>query len=111
MYKLLIGLALASIALWADVTGTWLAQVETSAGSGTPTFVLTQKGEALTGSYSGALGEAKLTGTVKGEVIQWTVELDQGKLVYQGKITGDKIEGTVDLAGQASGTFTASKKK
>lgn len=103
--------ALSVAALWADVTGTWNAQVETDMGSGTPTFVFEQKGETITGTYSGALGEAKLTGTVKGENIEWTVALDQGKLVYKGKLKGDEMEGTVDLAGQASGKFIAKKKK
>ena len=33
-----------------DVSGTWIMTVATSAGSGTPTFVLAQKGNAITGS-------------------------------------------------------------
>ena len=32
-----------------DVTGTWLFQVETSGGSGSPTFTFKQEGETLTG--------------------------------------------------------------
>ena len=48
-----------------NVTGTWLFDVQTPAGSGTPTMTFKQEGEKLTGQYSGQLGEAPLTGTVK----------------------------------------------
>ena len=60
-------LALVQVAAAADVTGTWIMAVETGAGSGSPTFVLVQKGEALSGSYKGQLGEAQVTGSVKGD--------------------------------------------
>ena len=50
-----------------NVTGTWVFQVETSAGAGSPTMTFKQEGEALTGKYSGQLGEADLKGTVKGK--------------------------------------------
>ena len=94
----------------ADISGTWNAQVETDAGNGTPTFVLKQEGEKLTGTYSGALGEAKVTGTVKGQNV--TIEFNAGgAIVYTGKLddSGKTITGTCDLAGQASGTFKAIK--
>jgi hypothetical protein len=38
----------------------------TQAGTGTPTVVLKQEGETLSGQYSGQLGEAPVTGTIKG---------------------------------------------
>jgi hypothetical protein len=50
-----------------DITGKWTFTVQTDAGSGTPTVTLKQDGEKLTGHYSSQnLGEADLTGTVKG---------------------------------------------
>src|SRR6266704_909742 len=52
-----------------DVTGNWIFTVETSAGSGTPKFTFKQDGEKLTGHYSGQLGEAELTGSVKSNAI------------------------------------------
>jgi hypothetical protein len=49
-----------------NVTGKWLFQVDTSAGSGTPTVTLKQDDETLTGHYSSTnLGEAELTFTGK----------------------------------------------
>ncbi len=93
-----------------DLTGQWTFAVETSAGSGSPSFVFRQEGETLTGQYSGALGEAPLKGTVKGNEINFTIEVSQGKLVYKGKIENGVIKGTVTLGDLGSGTFTGKRK-
>jgi len=96
----------------ADISGTWSAAVQLDAGSGTATFVLKQAGDALTGTYSGALGSANVTGTVKGTQVEWTFEnADAGKVVYKGKLEGNsKISGTVEYGQLGKGTFTAEKK-
>ncbi len=55
-----------------DLTGKWTFTVQTDAGTGEPTVTLKQEGEKLTGHYSSqVLGEADLTGTVKGQQIQF----------------------------------------
>ena len=73
--KKLIAVALFAIAaLAADISGTWSADVNLDAGSGTATFVLKQAGDQITGTYSGALGDAKVTGTVKGDAVEWGFE-------------------------------------
>lgn len=100
----------------ADVTGTWEFQVETEAGSGTPTFVFKQEGNVLTGTYSGALGEAKLKGTVEGDKIDFQFEADLGgttaKVRYTGVIESDsKMKGKVQFGELGNGTFTGAKKK
>jgi len=98
-------------ALAADISGTWNADVKTDAGSGTPVFVLKQTGETISGTYTGQLGEAKVTGTVKGDEVH--IQFDVGApIIYVGKLdaSGTKMSGTVDLGGQATGTFTAAKK-
>ena len=97
----------------ADVTGTWIMAVETGAGSGSPTFVLVQKGEALSGSYKGMLGEAQVSGTVKGEevTIEYKVE-GQGQSLavkYSGKTDGKTMSGKVSLGQLGEGTFTGTK--
>src|SRR5215472_6745677 len=92
-----------------DLTGTWDAKVTLSTGqSGTPTFVLKQDGEKLTGTYSGALGDAPINGTVKGSDVTINFEVSGAQIHYSGKVDkeGKKMEGSVDYAGQASGTFT-----
>ena len=97
-----------------ELTGTWNAKVELSTGqSGSPTFVLKQDGEKLTGTYSGALGDAPIKGTIKGNEITIDFEVSGAQIHYKGKVDNDgkKMEGTVDYGGQASGTFTATKKQ
>jgi hypothetical protein len=98
----------------ADVTGTWIMAVETGAGSGSPTFILVQKGEALFGSYKGQLGEAQVTGTVKGEdvTIEYKVEAQGQSLAvkYSGKTDGKTMSGRVSLGQLGEGTFTGTKK-
>jgi hypothetical protein len=97
-----------------DVSGTWAFAVETAAGSGTPTITLAQQGEKLTGTYSGQLGEAPLTGTLKGSAIEFAIDLSvQGTalhIVYAGTAeTATTMKGTVKLAELGEGTFTAKK--
>jgi hypothetical protein len=112
----LLALAAFMVAQWAnaaDVTGTWIMAVETGAGSGSPTFVLVQKGEALSGSYKGMLGEAQVSGTVKGDdvTIEYKVE-GQGQtlaVTYSGKTDGKTMSGKVSLGQLGEGTFTGKK--
>ena len=124
MRKLKTGLAallavaaftVAQVAAAADVTGTWIMAVETGAGSGSPTFILVQKGEALSGSYKGQLGEAQVAGTVKGDdvVIEYKVEGQAGSLSvkYTGKTDGKTMSGKVSLGQLGEGTFTGTKQK
>jgi len=117
MRKLTAVLALsffASLAAYgADVTGTWNAKVDLGGQGGSPTFVLKQDGEKLTGTYSGALGDADLTGTLKGARISFDFEVQGAKIHYEGTVNAHAtaMEGTCDYAGQASGTFKATKKE
>lgn len=96
----------------ADLTGTWSASVVLDAGSGTATFVFKQAGETLSGSYTGTLGQAQLTGTVKGDQAEWSFENDQvGKVAYKAVLDGaGKMKGTVVYGQLGAGTFTAEKK-
>lgn len=54
------------LVLPADISGTWTFTVHTDGGDAHPTFIFKQEGEKLTGTYSGPMGEAKVTGTLKG---------------------------------------------
>ncbi len=97
-----------------DVTGTWSFQVETGAGTGTPTMTFKQEGEKLSGHYSGQLGEAPLAGTLKGSAIEFTIDVSvQGTdlhIVYSGTVEKDSMKGKVKLGDFGEGTFTAKKK-
>jgi hypothetical protein len=104
---------LVSTAAFADASGTWLMSVETQAGTGNPTFTLVQKGDQLSGTYKGQLGEAPVTGTVKGNDITITYKINaQGQdldVVYTGTLDGDKVSGKVKLGSFGDGTFTGKK--
>jgi hypothetical protein len=97
-----------------DVSGAWAFAVETPAGSGTPTFTFKQEGEKLTGQYKGAFGEAPLTGTVKGNKIDFSIKITaQGQettISYTGTVEKDgTMKGTVNLGDIGSGTWTAKR--
>ena len=96
-----------------DVTGKWTMMVETQAGSGSPTFDLKQEGENVTGHYSGQLGEAPVTGTVKGNEVVLTYKVSgQGQelvVIYTGTVEGDSMKGKVSLGELGDGTFTGKK--
>jgi len=97
-------------ALAADISGTWQASVTMSTGqSGSPTFVFKQSGSKLSGTYSGAFGNAPVTGSVTGNSIRFGFGTPPQQARYVGTIAGNTMRGTVDYGGQASGTFTATK--
>jgi hypothetical protein len=106
--------AFAGQAAKVDVTGKWAFNVETAAGSGTPTLTMKQDGEKLTGHYTGQLGESDFTGTVKGNKIdiKFTIDVQGNQLeyIYDGTIEGkDAMKGKVNIVGLGEGTFTAKK--
>jgi hypothetical protein len=108
-------LAFGAVALAGEVnvTGKWTMAVETQAGSGSPTFDLKQDGETVTGQYSGQLGEAPVTGTVKGNELTMTFKVSgQGQelvVVYTGTVEGDTMKGKVSLGDFGDGTFTGKR--
>ena len=108
-------LAAASLAAQAtNVTGDWEFNVTTDQGGGTPTMTFKQDGEKLTGKYNGQFGSADLTGTVKGNAIQFSFTIDvqgqQAPATYKGTVEKNTMKGTMDIAGMVNGTFTATKK-
>ena len=97
-----------------NVSGSWNFAVETSGGSGNPSFVFKQDGEKLTGTYKGLFGTAEIAGTVKGREIKFSFKVDfQGQaaeITYEGKIEDkDSMKGTVKLAELGEGTWTAKR--
>jgi hypothetical protein len=115
MFSLVCGVLLFSVVVAAqtNVTGKWVLDVQTDAGSGTPTVTLKQDGETLTGRYTGQLGDTDLKGTIKGNEFTFSFSGDlQGQaftVTYKGTVDKDTMKGTLDLAGQATGTFTGKK--
>jgi hypothetical protein len=117
---LAIGLALAGT--WAgsaaiaadkvDLTGTWIVTIEIGGQQGMPEFELKQDGDKLTGKYKGQFGEKDVKGKVTDDEVEFSFEVQDGaEAVYKGKIDGETMKGTADYAGQASGDWTAERKK
>ena len=97
----------------ANVTGNWTMTVETSQGSGTPTFTLKQEGKAVTGTYKGSLGEAPVTGTIEGAniTLKYNIAAQGVELVvtYTGTVEGATMKGKVVLGEFGEGTFSGKK--
>ncbi|HVY70338.1 MAG TPA: ThuA domain-containing protein, partial [Verrucomicrobiae bacterium] len=97
-----------------NLSGDWQFNVETTVGKGEPVFTFQQTGDKLSGTYKGQLGEAPLTGLVKGNEAKWTFTVrmnEQDVLVsYAGKIDGPgKMSGKVQIGDAGDGTWTAKK--
>ena len=109
----IIALVALSVALSfaADISGKWTFTVDLGGQGGSPTFDFAQKGEALTGTYHGQFGEAKLTGTVKGDKVEFSFGSEAGSVKYSGTLDGaTKISGKCDYGEAAGqGTFTGVK--
>jgi hypothetical protein len=106
----------AGMATPADLSGTWVFSVELQdGGRGEPTFTFKQDGERLTGSYSGPLGEQKVTGTLKGNKAIFGFEFTNEGTPYEARYTGTvesatKMTGTVEFTNGVRGTWTATRK-
>jgi hypothetical protein len=98
-----------------NITGKWVFDVQTDAGTGTPTVTFAQDGEKVSGHYSSAtLGEADLTGTIKGQNLTFSFTADLGgqaaPVTYTATVENTTtMKGTIDIAGAATGTFTGKK--
>jgi hypothetical protein len=96
----------------AGVSGTWILAVETSRGTGTPTLTLKQEGENITGTYKGQLGEAPVTGTLKGKALTLSFKIGgmMGELpvVYTGTVEGNTMQGTAKI-GPENAKFTGKR--
>ncbi|WP_146064320.1 hypothetical protein [Algoriphagus boritolerans] len=52
-----------------NFSGTWVMNVQTDAGSGSPSFVLKREGEKITGIHTGQPGDSPVTRILNGSVI------------------------------------------
>jgi hypothetical protein len=104
----------------ADLSGTWSFSVDLEGGGhGDPTFVLKQEGAKLTGTYSGPVGEQKVTGIVNRNQATFGFELERdgenSKATYTATIDSPTaMHGTIEFKSAsgngASGKWTATKK-
>jgi hypothetical protein len=95
----------------ADVSGSWAFAVDIMGQTGNATVTMAQGNDgAVTGHYTGQLGDTDFIGTATDDDLQFTLTGEAGSVVYKGTLQDDgTISGTVDLGGMATGTFTAKK--
>jgi hypothetical protein len=95
----------ALLAVAADPTGTWKAQVPGRGGQARETtFTLKAQGGALTGTVATQRGQQEITeGKVSGDDISFVVVSNfggnQAKMLYKGKVSADEIKFTVQREG------------
>jgi len=92
-----------------EVSGKWNMKVETSAGSGTPVFVLKQSGDTITGTYTGQLGEAAVKGTLKEKEIRLEFKAGEINVVYTGTVDRNTMKGKAVFGNLGEGTFSGTK--
>ena len=108
-----IMLATSAIAADANVAGEWELTVESQMGTSNPHFSLKQDGAKVSGTYKGMLGEAPVTGVVKGNEVTLNLQVNaQGmdlEITYSGTVDGATMQGTVKLGDMGEGKFTGKK--
>jgi hypothetical protein len=114
-----LGLAVGAVVTQAadSLTGTWKLAVDSELGKGTPTFVLQQDGEDITGTTGtdkGEVGISKLTGRIQGSYFEIAREYNGKVITYKGKVEGNKISGSIVFGSRGrgrslTGTFTGEK--
>lgn len=111
---LLVALA-SPVSAQVDMTGTWNFDVDVQGQVTNPSMTLQQNGTQITGTYSSpTLGDADVTGTVEGNRVTVTFEVDFGGQVgtvsYSGTVNSAGLwSGDFSLAGLADGTFVGEK--
>ena len=95
------------------VDGTYKIEIETPIGKQEATMALKTAGEKLSGTAESPLGKGDFTGTVKGNDLSWSLEVNSPmgkiKLDFTGKLSGNDISGQVKLGGFGNSSFKGKK--
>jgi hypothetical protein len=98
-----------------DVTGIWDMTVESPQGALDVVATLKQEGEKLTGTQASQMGEVALEGSVVGNEIKYTINIDAGgqqmTIVFAGKVEGDTMNGVFDFGGMGTAAWSAKRRK
>lgn len=114
LFVLGLGLVFAgSSSAQTSVTGDWDGSFNTPGGARPFKLVLKADGDKLSGTVKRASGDVALTGTIKGDVINFSYTINYGgndlTLIYSGKVTGDAMSGSVSFGGNAEETWSAKR--
>ncbi len=114
---LLVGLLMVAAPLLGvlhqQVSGTWVLAVDLDIGQGgEATFVLSQEGDEISGTYSGALGQdVPVTGKVTEDGVEFSFDSQAGTVTYKGKIEGNTMKGTCVYGQLGGGSFEGERKE
>jgi hypothetical protein len=96
-----------------SVAGEWDGSFNTPGGARPFKLVLVVDGEKLTGTAKRSSGDIPITGTIKGDAINFSYTINYGgnnlTLIYSGKVSGDSMNGTVSFGGNAEETWSAKR--
>lgn len=96
-----------------SVAGDWDGSFNTPGGARPFKLVLKVDGEKLSGTAKRASGDVPITGTIKGDVINFSYTINYGgndlTLMYSGKVAGDSMSGTVSFGGNAEESWSAKR--
>lgn len=105
--------ATAALGQKSSVAGEWDGSFDTPGGARPFKLVFVVDGEKLTGTAKRSSGDVPLTGTIKGDVINFSYTINYGgndlTLIYSGKVTGDSMSGTVSFGGNAEESWSAKR--
>lgn len=103
----LLFVALAAVAMAADVSGKWTGQVPRRGETEAATFVFKVDGGKLTGTMTGPQGEVTLEeGKVSGDQISFSTTGGNAKIVFQGTVAGNEIKMSRTREGGQAREFT-----
>jgi hypothetical protein len=102
-----------SAAVALDVSGTWNLTVLDTGRTFTPSFVLKQSGEQLSGIYKNSQGDNPASGTIKGDAVTLNAEItgqdgQKRTVTYVGIVKGNTMTGKLQTT-RADVTFTAQR--
>lgn len=79
-----------------DVSGKWKISIELNMGKFDFNLDLKQENDTLlTGTYSGTFGVLPLKGTLKDNVVDIVVPVDENKMFIKAKVDGDSMKGNI----------------
>lgn len=96
-----------------SVAGEWNGEFNTPGGARPFKLVFEVDGEKLTGKAVRSSGDVPVTGTIKGDKIEFSYTINYGgnnlTMFFTGKVTGDSMGGNISFGGQADESWTAKR--
>jgi hypothetical protein len=100
VFALLLGAGVV-VAQNASVVGTWDGEFDTPGGARPFKMELKADGEKLTGTAKRPSGDVPITGTIKGDAVEFAYTIMYGDnaltLYFSGKLDGDSMNGVVTM--------------